>query len=121
MANSAEHRKVLFFGDEASIQNLLRVFSQKLERKSVGAARPAAALASLGPQEFDSVLVDLRCSKPNRRLERGLSGIEEIRPHVVGRVLTIVAEISDRDTLVLIERYLLKGLPRSLHWLISER
>jgi len=118
VATASRHRKVLIFGDEPSIRNLLHILAEKLERKNAGAANPAAALATINRKAFDAVLLDLRCS--NRRSIDGVRRIGEIQPSLVGRVLAITVEVSDPETLELVERYLLKGLPRSLLWLVSD-
>ena len=113
---ATQHRKVLIFGDDASIRNLLRIFGEKLEREKDGDANPAAVLAAVDRKAFDAVLLDLRCAG---REPHG--GIGEIRSSLMGRVLAITAEVRDAETLEAVERYLINGLPRSLLWLISDR
>ena len=119
MPTATQQRKVLIFGDDASIRNLLRVFEEKLEREKDGDANPAAALAAIDRKAFDAVLLDLRCAP--RKPRSGVGGIGEIQSSLMGRVLTINAEVRDAETLEAVERYLINGLPRSLLWLISDR
>lgn len=119
MPTAARRRKVLIVGDESSITNLLRVFGEKLKGNISGEADPVAVLAKVDHETFDSVLLDLRCS--NSQALRGGPGTGEVRSSLMGRVLTITAEVRDAETLDLIQRYLKNGLPRSLLWLVSER
>ncbi|HUZ46395.1 MAG TPA: hypothetical protein VMW54_07130 [Terriglobia bacterium] len=117
MVTALQQRKVLIFGDEPSIRNLLHIFAEKLKRQNAGTQDPAAALTAISRQSFDEVLLDLRCSNPKNK--NGARGIGEIQPSLMGRVLVIAAEVSDPETMDLVERYLLNGLPRSLLWLVS--
>ena len=119
MPTAAQHRKVLIVGDAPSITGLLRVFGEKTNLKKPGEADPAALLARVDRKTFDSVLLDLRCPKPSG--QPGGPGSGEIRSSLMGRVLTITAEVRDAETLDLIERYLKSGLPRPLLWLVSDR
>ncbi len=118
MVTALQQRKVLIFGDESSIRNLLHIFAEKLKRQNTGTEDPATALTAINRQSFDAVLLDLRCSNPKN--ENAIRGIGEIQPSLVGRVLVIAAEASDLKTLDLVERYLVNGLPRSLLWLVSD-
>ena len=53
-------------------------------------------------KSFDAVLLDLRCSEmPAREM---VSAIRELRPNLVGRVLVITGEMSDPQTMQMIER-----------------
>jgi DNA-binding NtrC family response regulator len=104
MASKSHHRKVLIFGDEPSIRNLLNILVEELERANTAVANRAGVLAAINRKAFDAVLLDLRCSK--RASEDGVSGIAEIWPSLVGRVLAINAEVSDLKTLEQIERHL---------------
>jgi len=111
MASNPHHRKVLIFGDEPSIRNLLNILVEKLEHENTAAANGAGALATISRKAFDAVLLDLRCS--NRLSEDGVCGIAEFWPSLVGRVLAINAEVSDPKTLELIERHLSLGASRN--------
>ena len=119
MVTALQQRKVLIFGDESSIRNLLHIFAEKLKRQNTGTEDPATALTAINRQSFDAVLLDLRC--PDKQSESGIRGIGEIQPSLMGRVLVIAAEVSDPETMDLVERYLVNGLPRSLLWLVSDR
>jgi DNA-binding NarL/FixJ family response regulator len=60
---------------------------------------------------FDAVLLDLRCN--NVGAEEVVSQISEIRPSLVGRVLVITGEVTDAQTMELLDRYLLPYIPRN--------
>ncbi|MCL5670993.1 MAG: hypothetical protein M1423_06835 [Acidobacteria bacterium] len=105
MTSTPQHRKVLVFGDPPSIRDLLKVLMQELERADAAIANKEQALATIRSGDFDTVLLDLRCL--NRQTRNGVHGIGGIWPSVVGRVLVITTEVSDPETLELVERRLL--------------
>jgi hypothetical protein len=65
-------------------------------------------------QPFDAVLLDLRCL--DAVPERVVSGILEIRPNLMGRVLVITGEVTDQDTMDLIEHKCLLRVPQHHLW-----
>ena len=69
------------------------------------------ALAMLQKESFDAVLLDLRCSE--LQAEKVVSEIKEIRPNLVGRVLVITGEVTDPETLEIIERNCLPHVSQS--------
>lgn len=117
MATGLMQRKVLMFGDDPSIRNLLRVFTSKLSAQG-DETQNEAARAVINRKAFDEVLIDLRCSYSED--SGGHRPIGEVQPSLVGRVLVIVAEVRDIETLELLERYLAEGLSQSLHLLVGD-
>ena len=111
MTSVSQRRKVLIVEDEPSIQSLLHNLIEKLGCENTAATNGQQALAMISRKEFDAVLLDLRCS--NLRPEEVVTGIHEIRPSLVGRILVITGEVSDAKTLDLIERHFLLPIPYS--------
>jgi len=105
-----DQRKVLVVEEESSIRNLIYTLLGKLGCDGDVATSGQQALAMISRQPFDAVLLDLRCS--DLTPERVLSGILETRPNLVGRVLVITGEVTDPDTMNLIERKCLHSVPR---------
>ena len=60
---------------------------------------------------FDAVLLDLRSA--HLPPDQMVSAITELRPSLVGRVLVITGEVSDPDTLEMLERYAVPHISRS--------
>lgn len=115
MAASEERRKILVLQNDSSIQNLLTLMKQMERDKAAGEDPP---LATLDRNQFETVILDVRCSQMSAEEVRG---IRELRPRLVGRQLVITAEVNGPQTLRLLERYLTRGLPQTLLWLISHR
>jgi len=68
------------------------------------------ALAMIEKESFDAVLLDLRCSEmPAGEM---VSAIKELRPNLVGRVLVITGEVSDPQTMEMIEKNCWPHIPR---------
>jgi CheY-like chemotaxis protein len=109
-------RKVLIVEEESSIRNLISTLLGGLGCEGEVAHSGQQALAMISRQPFDAVLLDLRCS--DLTPERVVSGILEIRPSLMGRVLVIAGEVADQETLSLIERRCLVSVPR--HHLMYE-
>src|SRR6516164_7610384 len=109
-------RKVLIVEEESSIRNLVYTLLGRLGCDGEVAYSGQQALAMISRQPFDAVLLDLRCS--DLTPERVVSGILEIRPSLMGRVLVIAGEVADQETLSLIERRCLVSVPR--HHLMYE-
>ena len=109
-------RKVLIVEQESSIRNLIYTLLGRLGCNGEVAYRGQQALAMISRQPFDAVLLDLRCSDASP--ERAVSGILEIRPSLVGRILVISGEVANQETLSLIERRCLLSVSR--HHLLYE-
>jgi CheY-like chemotaxis protein len=104
-------RKVLIIEDEPAIRNVIYVLLAGLGCESDVAHNGREALAMIQHEDFDAVLLDLRCS--DLPPEQVVSEIKEIRPNLVGRVLVITGEVADPQTLEMIERNCLPHVPRS--------
>jgi hypothetical protein len=102
MANNTQRRKVLVLKDDSSIHNLLTLV-RELGRENAVDRHGERVLASISVKQFETVILDLRCS--NRRPE--IPGIGDIWPNLVGKVLVINAEVNGPKTLQQIERCLL--------------
>lgn len=118
MATVPLHRKVLILMDEPIIRNLLTLV-KRLQIEDPGQECTSAVEAMSDRKQFDAIVLDLRCSTSGSRGE--IHGIHKIQPARLGRVLAITAEANGPNTLDLIERYLLSGLPSTLLWLVSHR
>jgi DNA-binding NtrC family response regulator len=111
MNGSPTRRKVLIIEDEPSIRNVLFVLLAGQGCHSDVAYGGRQALAMLQKESFDAVLLDLRCSE--LQAEKVVSEIKEIRPNLVGRVLVITGEVTDPETLEIIERNCLPHVSQS--------
>jgi DNA-binding NtrC family response regulator len=101
----------LIIEDEPAIRNALFVLLAGMGCEGDVAYNGQQALSMISREQFDAVLLDLRCS--NAPAEEIVSQIKEIRPNLVGRVLVITSEVSDPQTIDLVSRYLLHSVPRS--------
>jgi|YelNatPaOPRAMG01_1025707.scaffolds.fasta_scaffold13810_2 DNA-binding NtrC family response regulator len=115
MAAGREPRKVLVLRDDPSIRNLLALLKHMARDKAWG---DEPLLAAINRNQFEAVILDVRCSQMSGEEVRG---IKEFRPGFVGKQLVIMAECNGPKTLDLLERYLKNGLPQTLLWLISHR
>lgn len=104
-------RKVLLVEGEPVSRELLRVLVRNLGCEGEVAADGRQALAMVSLEDFDAVLLDLRSS--SLPPEEVVSGIHDMRPSLVGRVLVITGEVDDHATLDLIERYFLLRIRQS--------
>jgi DNA-binding response OmpR family regulator len=111
MAAASQDRRVLLIEGEPSVGEVLRVLLNKLGCRGEVAVNGQQALAMVSRNDFDAVLLDLRSS--SLPPEEVVSGIHDIRPSLVGRVLVITGEVDDHQTLELVERYFLLQIPRS--------
>ncbi len=111
MAISGVKRKVLIIEDEPSIRNMLYVLLAAIGCDAETATSGAQALALVEREKFDAMLLDLRCS--NVRPEEVVSGVQRIRPSLIGRVLVVTGEVADQQTLEMIERHFLLQVPRN--------
>jgi len=92
------HRKVLILEDHVKIRKLLNALSTpEAEIASSGRQK----LAKISRELFDSVVLDLRYSREAK--EHSRSGIQEIHPNLIGRVLVIAGHVSDRRIIEFLE------------------
>jgi DNA-binding NtrC family response regulator len=110
MSPAHQNRKVLIVEDDAAIRNVLYVLLAGVGCEGDIAYSGKQALAMLSREKFEAVLLDLRCS--NLPAEQVVSQIQEIRPSLVGRVLVITGELTDAQTLEVVERHCLPQVPR---------
>jgi CheY-like chemotaxis protein len=103
-------RKVLIVEGEPAISRLICTLLGGRGGDGDVACSGQQALAMISRQPFDAVLLDLRCSDPSP--ERPRSGVLEIHPSLVGRVLVITGEVADQDTMSLVERRCLVSVSR---------
>jgi len=110
MAPNPPRRKVLIIEDEPSIRNILYVLVAGLGYDGDAASDAHQALSMIRKDQFDAVLLDLRCSKlpPDQMV----NAITELRPSLLGRVLVISGEVSAPSTLEMLERYAVPHVPR---------
>ena len=99
------HRKVLVIEDESSIRNLVFGLLAQLGCHADSASDGREALAKISREKFDSVLLDLRCTRV--KPEEVIPEIHRLNPNLVGRVLVITGEVADESSLRLIEEYFL--------------
>jgi len=111
MATASHDRKVLLIEGEPAVGEVLRVMLSRLGCRGEVATNGQQALAMVSRKDFDAVLLDLRSS--SLPPEDVVSGIHEIRPSLVGRVLVITGEVDDLQTFELVERYFLLQIRRS--------
>lgn len=111
MSPSHSNRKVLIVEDDAAIRNVLYVLLAGVGCEGDIAYSGKQALAMLSREKFDAVLLDLRCS--NLPAADMVSQIKEIRPSLVGRVLVITGELTDPQTIQMIEQHCLPHVPRN--------
>jgi DNA-binding NtrC family response regulator len=111
MSPTSQNRKVLIVEDDAAIRNVLYVLLAGVGCEGDIAYSGKQALAMLSREKFDAVLLDLRSS--NLPAEHVVSQIKEMRPSLVGRVLVITGELTDSQTLEVIERHCLPHVPRN--------
>lgn len=111
MSSASKNRKVLLIEGETSARELLRLVQSRVGCCGEVATNGQQALAMVSRKHFDAVLLDLRSS--SLPPEEVVSGIHDIRPSLVGRVLVITGEVDDHETLELIERYFLLQIRRN--------
>ncbi len=111
MTNNSPRRRVLIIEDEPSIRNVLYVLLAGLDCDSSVATNDRQALAMISRENYDAVLLDMRCSKVPA--DQVVSQIKEIRPSLLGRVLVITSEVSDSQTMEMIERQCVPYVPRN--------
>ena len=102
-------RKILIVEDEPSVRHVLDVLVKGLSFESDAASTAQQALALLRREDFDAVLLDLRCS--DLTADDMVPQIHEIRPNLVGRVLVITGAFTDLKVMESVERFLLLNIP----------
>jgi DNA-binding response OmpR family regulator len=95
-------RKILVIEDESSIRKVIHILLDTLKCDGDVTCNGRQDLDTLRCENFDAVLLDLRA--PESPPDQVVQQICEIRPKLMGRVLLITGEISDRRTLELIEQ-----------------
>ena len=111
MAAHSHRRKVLIIEDEPSIRNVLYVLLAGLGCDGDVAHDSQRGLSMISQSEFDAVLLDLRSIE--LPADQIVSAITGMRPSLVGRVLVITGEISDPQSLEMLERCAVPHVPRS--------
>lgn len=111
VTSSAPHRKVLIIEDEPSIRNVLYTLLASIGCDAETVSSGAQAMALVEREKFDALLLDLRCS--NVQPEEVVTGVQRIRPSLIGRVLVVTGDVADQKTLDLIERNFLLHIPRN--------
>lgn len=105
------HRKILIIEDDSSIRNILYVLLAGLNCEGEIAYDGRHALAMINRQEYDAILLDLRCY--NLSAEEVLAGIKRLRPGLLGRILVITGEVNDARSLEFFNRFSVPRLPKS--------
>jgi len=111
MSDTDNRRKILIIEDEPAIRNLIHILLVSMGCECTLAQGGQQALAAIRRKSFDAILLDLRCS--DLPTEKVLSGIKEIQPNLVGRVLVVNGEVADQGTMELIERHCLQQVHRN--------
>ena len=102
-------RKILVIEDEPTIRNVLYVLLAGLDCESEIAHTGQQALAMVGRDSFDAVLLDLRSALVPP--EEVVAQIKQLQPSLVGRVLVITGEVTDPKILEWIESQCLTKIP----------
>lgn len=112
------HRQVLVLTDDVCIRNLFYLMRKLAgEDATDGSLRAMVAIAER--EEYDAIILDLR--RPDRTPRNEPREIGRIQSNRMDRTLTITAEVYGHETLTVVERYLLSGLPGALTWLIGRQ
>jgi DNA-binding NtrC family response regulator len=98
-------RKVLIIEDVPSVCNALLTLLSDLSCEADVADSGRQAIDIIRREEFDAVLLDLRCA--HAQAEEVVPRIQSIRPSLLANVLVITGDVADAKTLELIERYFL--------------
>jgi DNA-binding NtrC family response regulator len=102
-------RRVLIVEEEPAIRNILYVLLAGMRCDGDAAYSGQQALAKIGRENYDAILLDIRSQ--NVSVDEVMSGIREIQPNLVGRVLVITGDLDDPKTFELIERNALPHIP----------
>lgn len=116
MSSVPLHRQVLVLTDDVCIRNLFYLMRRLAgEDATDGSLRAMVAIAER--EEYDAIILDLR--RPDRKPRNGPREIGRIQSNRMDRTLTITAEVYGQETLTVVERYLLSGLPGAFTWLVG--
>ncbi len=96
-------RRVLIIEDDSSIRNILYVLLASMRCEGDIACDGRQALAMINRQEYDAILLDLRCY--NLSPENVMAKLMAVRPNLLGRVLVITGEVSDRAALEFFSKF----------------
>ena len=107
---SHELRTVLIIEDEPSIRNVLCVLLAAMRCEGDIVPTASQALAIIEKQDFDAVLLDLRCSE--MPATETVSALKNLRPSLVGKVLVITGDVSDPQTMEMIRKNHWPYIPR---------
>lgn len=110
------HRQVLVLTDEVCIRNLFYLM-RRLAGENAADGSLTAMVAIAEREEYDAIVLDMR--RPDRNPGNESREIGGIQSNRTDRTLTITAEVYGRETLTVVERYLLSGLPGALTWLVG--
>ncbi len=116
MPSAPLHRQVLVLTDNICIRNLFCLM-KKLAGEDAADGSLKAMVAIAEREEYDAIILDLR--RPDGKPPNETGEIGKIQSSRIDRTLTITAEVYGRETLTLMERYLLSGLPGALAWLVG--
>jgi DNA-binding response OmpR family regulator len=108
-------RTVLAVEDEQSIRHVLRILRSGLSSDDETGVRSRKTLAELSRDSFDAILLDLRCANlPTNEAPPHLKpSVREVRPRLVGRILILASEVSDLETMNMIECRCLRRATRN--------
>ncbi len=109
-ARASVSRKVLIVEDDSAIRNVLTVLLATLGWEGDMARNNRRALNLIRKDDFDAVLLDLRCSESPP--EQAASQISKLRPCLIGRVLVITGDVADPSVMKTIERSCLPQVQR---------
>jgi len=116
MSSVPLHRQVLVLTDDVCIRNLFYLM-RKLTSENATDGSLNAMVAIAEREEYDAIILDMR--RPDVKLGNESREIGKIQCSRTDRTLTIAAEVYGNETLTVVERYLLSGLPGALTWLIG--
>jgi hypothetical protein len=118
MTSTPIGREVLVLTDDVSIRNLFYLMRKlAVEDPANGGERAMAAIVER--DEYDAVILEMRCPAENPNDD--VHGVGKIQATMMGRMLTIVAEVDGPQTPPLVERYLFCGLPGTHFGLFAPR
>lgn len=102
-------RKVLILEEEPSVRNALLTFLADLSCEAEVAYTGREAIDIIRNENFDAVLLDLRCS--HAQAAEVVSWIQWLRPTLLANMVVVTGDVLDAETLDLIERYVFFHVP----------
>jgi hypothetical protein len=107
-------RHVQVLTDDVSLRNLYYLMRELAGKDNGGGC--ARAMAAIAARDYyDAVVLDFKCSV--RQAADDAQGIGNVQLMMQGRMLMITAEAAGQETLRVVEKYLITGLPGALTWL----